>query len=275
MHEERPHTKAGANGLTEIEKELVFLGTGTSTGVPLLGCHCAVCRGGHPKNQRTRSSIALGLPEGVLLVDTTPDMRTQLLREGVDDVGAVFYTHAHADHIFGMDDLRVFSLRSHRPTPIYCDDLVERRLRHSFDYCFAERTGEYHLAPRLEVHSIFAGEPFDALGARCLPLALMHGKLPILGLRIGGVAYCTDVKTIPEATLPLLADLDLLILGALRLRPHPTHMSLDEAIEAAELIGAKRTLFTHMSHDLDHPAVENSLPTGIGLAYDGLRAPLS
>ena len=255
--------------------ELVFLGTGTSTGVPLIGCDCAVCRSGAPENQRTRSSIALGLPQGVLVVDTTPDFRTQLLREEIGRVDAVFYTHAHADHIFGMDDLRIFSLRSGRPTPIYCDEVVEQRLRRSYDYCFAKPTGAYHLAPRVEVARVAAGDSLDVLGARCLTLRLLHGDLPILGLRIGGVAYCTDVKEIPDETLPLLQDLDLLILGALRHRPHPTHMSLEEALAAAERIGARRTLLTHLSHEIDHQSVDATLPEGVSLAYDGLRAPLT
>lgn len=266
------------NALTatvDLNNKLVFLGTGTSTGVPLLGCDCSVCTSDDPKNSRTRSSIALGLPDGVLVVDTTPDFRSQLLREGIGDVGSVFYTHAHADHIFGLDDLRTFSLRTGRPTPVFCDATVEARLRRSFDYAFAEPNGGYFVVPRLQLHSLRPGESFDVLGARATPIPLLHGDLEILGLRVGDVAYCTDVKTIPESSRPLLEGLDLLILGALRRRPHPTHFNLEEALVEAERIGARRTLFTHISHEFDHETVQRELPQAVELAFDGLRAPLA
>jgi len=255
--------------------ELVFLGTGTSMGVPLVGCHCAVCDSTDPLNKRTRCGLVLGLPEGALLIDTPTDLRFQLLREGIDLVDAVLFTHEHADHIFGLDDLRIMPYRTGRAVPLYCEDHVEERIRKSFDYAFAEpRSTHAGAVPKLDMHRITL-EPFDLLGQRIIPIRLLHGSFPVLGFRFGNVAYCTDTNAIPDESWSLLEGLDVLILDALRYKPHPTHFSLDEAVAAAQRIGAKRTFFTHMTHDLDHTTTNATLPPGMALAYDGLRVPLT
>lgn len=263
-----PRTPVSRN----LSGQLVFLGTGTSVGVPVIGCDCGVCRSADPRNKRTRCGLALGLPAGNLLVDTPTDLRTQLLREEIGLVQALLYTHEHADHLFGLDDVRLFPYHLGGPLPIYCEPVVERRIRKSFDYCFPDENGPQPVSsvPRLAFHPIGV-EPFEALGQRIVPIRLRHGPLDVLGFRFGNVAYCTDTNGIPDESWPLLADLDVLILDALRPAPHPTHFSLDEAVEAARRVAARRTLFTHMTHDLDHEATNASLPPGMELAYDGLR----
>jgi phosphoribosyl 1,2-cyclic phosphate phosphodiesterase len=260
---------------TSIAQEMVFLGTGTSVGVPMIGCGCDVCISDDPRNNRTRCSVAFGLPAGVLLVDTTPDLRTQLLRERIGVVHAVAFTHEHADHLFGLDDLRLFQFYLGGPVPLYCEPRVERRIRRSFDYAFAEPLSPHAgSVPRLEFRSIDE-RPFDVLGARVTPIRLEHGSLLVLGFRVGNVAYCTDVSRVPDESWPLLADLDVLVLGALRHKPHLTHFSLDQAIEAGRRSGARRVLFTHMSHELEHEATCAALPENMALAHDGLRVPLT
>ena len=259
-----PHT-------TDIRGQLVILGTGTSVGVPMIGCRCGTCSSPDPRNQRTRCSVVAGLPEGNLLIDTATDLRQQLLREEIGVVHAVAYTHYHADHLFGLDDLRLFQFYLGGPVPLYCEERVEQRIRKSFDYAFEPPLSDHAgSVPKLEFHRIGV-EPFEVLGARVIPLRLRHGPLDILGYRIGNVAYCTDTNEIPPETWPLLAGLDVLILDALRQKPHPTHFSLAEAIEAARRIGAKRTLFTHIAHDSGHAATSLTLPEGMELAHDGLR----
>lgn len=260
---------------TDITGELVFLGTGTSVGVPMIGCGCSVCTNDDPRNNRSRCSVILGLPEGNLLIDTTPDLRTQLLREKLGIVHAVLFTHEHADHLFGLDDLRLFQFYLGGPVPLYCEPRVEQRIRKSFDYAFAEPVSSHAgSVPRLEFRTI-GEEPFQLLGATVIPLRISHGKLDILGFRIGNVAYCTDVSGIPDATWPRLEGLDVLVLGALRYQSHATHFSLSEAVEAGQKSGARRVLFTHMSHDLEHATVSGQVPENMGLAYDGLRVRLT
>ena len=255
--------------------ELVFLGTGTSHGVPMIGCGCPVCTSSHPKNHRNRCSVVLGLPAGNLLIDTPPDMRTQLLREGIGIIHSVLYTHEHADHLFGLDDLRIFAHYLDRDLPIYCDRRVEARIRLAFDYAFdpVVRAIPAGGVPRLTFERVGV-EPFHVLGVRVTPVPLGHGRFSVLGFRFGNVAYCTDTNEIPPESMRLLEGLDTLVLDALRHRPHATHFSLDEAVAVAELLAPKRTLFTHICHDLDHEATNAALPPGMELAYDGLRVPL-
>jgi phosphoribosyl 1,2-cyclic phosphate phosphodiesterase len=257
---------------TDIRGQLVFLGTGTSVGVPVIGCGCDVCQTKLPKNQRTRSSVVLGLPEGNLLIDTTPDLRFQLLREGLGIVHSVLYTHEHADHLFGLDDLRLFPFFLKHAVPLYCEKRVEARIRTSFDYAFRKEPFTHAgAAPRLQMHRIDL-TPFQALGQPIIPLRLKHGpNFDVLGFRFGAVAYCTDVNEIPAESWNLLQGLDTLILGALRDRPHPTHFSLEEAIGVAEKLKPRRTYLTHTSHELDYEATNARLPSGIELAYDGLK----
>jgi phosphoribosyl 1,2-cyclic phosphate phosphodiesterase len=255
---------------------MILLGTGTSVGVPSIGCGCDVCQSTDPHNKRTRCSVVLGLPEGNLLIDTPPDLRQQLLREGVGIVHAVAFTHEHADHIFGLDDLRLFQFYLNAPLPLYCEDSVERRLRHSFDYAFVTREQTHVGAiPQLNFERI-STDPFTVLGARIQPIRLKHGpRFEVLGFRIGNVAYCTDTNHIPDESLAKLEGLDTLILDALRRRPHVTHFSLDEAIAVAHKLKPKRVLFTHISHELDHATTNDSLPANMQLAYDGQRIPLT
>jgi phosphoribosyl 1,2-cyclic phosphate phosphodiesterase len=261
---------------TEIAGQMVLLGTGTSVGVPMIGCGCPVCTSDDPRNKRTRCALVLGLPQGNLLVDTPPDLRTQLLREKIGVIHATLFTHEHVDHLYGLDDLRLFPHYTGQRMPIYCEPVVEERIRRSFDYCFAAEVQEYPAGalPRLVFERI-GTEPFWVLGQRVIPIRLQHGRLQVLGFRFGNVAYCTDVSEIPDESWPLLAGLDVLILDALRRRPHPTHLSLDEAVEAAGRIAARRTYFTHMSHELEHAATNAELPLGMELAYDGMRVPLT
>lgn len=260
----------------DIQGKLVFLGTGTSVGVPMIGCGCPVCRSKTAGNQRTRSSVIFGLPEGNLLVDTTPDLRAQLLREDLGIVHAVVFTHEHADHIFGLDDLRLFQFYLGDAVPLYCRADVERRIRESFSYAFSNETPTHDGArPQLRFHRIDTA-PFELLGRRIIPIPLRHGpRFEVLGFRVGRVAYCTDTNEIPESSWPLLEGLDVLILDALRNRPHPTHFSLEEAVEVARRVGARETLLTHVSHELDFDATNAALPPTIRLAYDGQEVALS
>ncbi len=259
----------------DIQGQLVFLGTGTSVGVPVIGCGCATCTSTNPRNQRFRCGLALGLPQGNLLVDTTPDLRMQLLRARLGLIHAVLYTHDHVDHVYGLDDLRVFPHYLGGPVPVYCEEQVEQRIRKSFDYAFAHENQNYGGGVPQLVFRRITTEPFEVLGQRIVPIRLKHGKFRVLGFRFGNVAYCTDTNEIPPEGWSELSGLDVLIVDALRPRPHPTHFSLSEAVEVARQLRPKRTLFTHMCHDLEHEATNASLPAGMELAYDGLRIPLS
>ncbi|MCA9105299.1 MAG: MBL fold metallo-hydrolase [Planctomycetales bacterium] len=254
---------------------MILLGTGTSVGVPSIGCGCSVCTSGHPKNQRTRCSAILGLAGGNLLIDTPPDLRQQLVREGIGIVHAVAYTHEHADHIFGMDDLRLFQFYLGHPVPLFCREVVESKLRAAFDYAFADIEPTHAgAAPRLEFHRIDT-DSFEVLGTRVTPIPLKHGpRFDVLGFRVGDVAYCTDCNEIPESSFSLLEGLDTLVLDGLRYTPHVTHFNLEQAIEAARRIGARRTYFTHCSCELDYESANQALPAGMELAYDGLRIDL-
>lgn len=254
---------------------MVFLGTGTSIGVPVIGCDCPTCTSTDPRNNRLRCGLVLGLPEGNLLVDTPPDLRTQLLREKIPVVHATLFTHDHADHVFGLDDLRLFPYYLGHPMPVYCEDQVEWRIRKSFDYAFVEEAQKYGGGVPQITFTRITTEPFDVLGCRVTPIRLIHGKFRVLGFRFGNIAYCTDTNGIPPESWPLLAGLDVLVLDALRHKPHPTHFSLAEAVQVAERLQPKRTLLTHMSHDLEHAATNASLPACMELAYDGLRIPLT
>ena len=252
---------------------LLFLGTGTSVGVPVVGCRCAACTSADPRDRRTRTSVAVGLPGGTLLVDTTPDLRSQLLREGIGTVDAVLYTHDHVDHVYGLDDLRPLCFLAKRKLPLYCEERVEWRIRRAFDYAFEEAPPAGGGVPDVFFERITT-EPFDLLGARLVPLRLRHGPWTVLGFRIGNVAYCTDTNGIPDETWPLLEGVETLVLDALRPRKHPTHFSIDEAVAAARRVAARRTLLVHMSHDVVHADVAARLPAGVELAYDGLEVPL-
>ncbi len=259
----------------DIRGKLILLGTGTSVGVPVIGCGCEVCTGGDPKNQRTRTAALWGLPQGNLLIDTPPDLRMQLLREQIGLVHAVLFTHEHADHLFGLDDLRLFQFYLGHAVPLYCESPVESRIRKAYDYAFADHEPTHAgAAPQLEMHAIDA-RPFEVLETTIIPIRLQHGpRFQVLGFRIGDVAYCTDTNEIPPDSWALLEGLDTLILDALRPEPHPTHFCLDEAVEAARRVGARQTYFTHMSCRLDYHKTNAALPSNMQLAYDGLEVDL-
>lgn len=256
------------------ERTIILLGTGTSVGVPVIGCDCAVCLSTNPRNHRLRTSVAVRVPGGTFLIDTSPELRLQLVRERISVVEAVLYTHSHADHIFGLDDLRICGQYLKRAIPLYCEANVEAHIRATFAYAFVQPYPNDHpgAIPQLVFETIGL-EPFDVLGQRVQPIRLMHGKLPILGFRINDVAFCTDVSAIPDESWPLLEGLDVLVIDALREKPHPTHLSVAQAIEVAERVKPRQTYFTHVSHTLEYEETNARLPAGIELSYDGLRIP--
>ena len=255
---------------------MILLGTGTSVGVPAIGCDCSVCTSSNPRNNRTRSGAILGLPEGNLLFDTSPDLRHQLLRERIGIVHSVVFTHEHADHLHGLDDLRLFPFVLGHAVPLYCAELVEARIRCVFDYAFDRREPTHAAAaPQLQIHRITT-EPFKVLNTVLKPIPLVHGpNCNVLGFRFGNVAYCTDTNFISDSSLEQLRGLDCLILDALRYTTHPTHFSVEEALDIVERIKPKMTYLTHLSHDLDYDSANGKLPSYVQLAYDGLRIPLT
>ncbi len=249
--------------------EVIILGSGTSMGVPVAGCQCRVCTSDDPRDQRLRTSAYLNIDGVQLLIDTSVDYRQQMLIHNITYLDAVIYTHHHVDHILGLDDLRSFNIINKCTIPIYGREETLINLRRVFAYAF---TGVPNVPgiPRLSLHRIDQ-RPFTIKGVPVIPVPLMHGKLPIFGYRIGDFAYCTDVNFIPEQSYQLLRNLKVLILDALRFKPHPTHFSVEEAVREAQKIGAEATYFTHISHNIAHAETEAKLPPGIHLAYDGLR----
>jgi phosphoribosyl 1,2-cyclic phosphate phosphodiesterase len=276
LHLPRSRSVPRAVATTDITSQMILLGTGTSVGVPSIGCPCDVCASTDPRDKRTRCAALLGLPQGNLLIDTPPDLRQQLLREQIGIVHSVLYTHEHADHVFGLDDLRILPFYLGHAVPLFCEEIVERRIRKSFDYAFSvDEPTHTGAVPQLTFQRIVL-KPFEVLGARITPLRLKHGpKFDVLGFRIGNVAYCTDTNGVPSESLALLEGLDVLVLDALRHRPHVTHFSLDEAVAVAKRLKPKRTIFTHICHDLGHAATNAMLPPGMELGYDGMRIELS
>jgi phosphoribosyl 1,2-cyclic phosphate phosphodiesterase len=247
---------------------ITFLGTGTSHGVPMIGCDCATCRSGDPRDRRLRPSIFIEAPGISLLVDAGPDLRAQALTHDIRRVDAILFTHGHADHILGMDDLRRFNALQKGAVPCFGDPQTLDDIRKTFGYVFDAATPRGGGLPQLELFQVMGA--FCVGRAEVLPVPLWHGKRPILGYRLGAFAYLTDCSRIPDESWPLLEGLDALVIDALRERPHPTHFSLSEAVDAASRIGARRTYFTHMCHDLQHAPTCARLPEGVTLAYDGL-----
>lgn len=255
---------------------VIFLGTGTSVGVPAIGCPCEVCKSTNPRNNRTRCAIVVELPDARILVDTPPDLRTQLLREDIPLIHSVVYTHEHADHLFGLDDLRLFPFRLGKPVPLYCEGSVEARIRKSFDYAFVDRKPTHPGAtPQLEFQRIGPDASFQVEGVSVTPIPMKHGPhFDVLGFRFGNFGYCTDTNYIPDSSIELLAGVETFVVGALRESPHPTHFNVEQAVEVAQRVGASQTYLTHISHDLDHDRTCEFLPAGIDLAHDGLRVPV-
>lgn len=253
-----------------FEVEVTVLGSGTSHGVPMIGCTCAVCTSDDPRDRRTRASIFVRYGANRILVDASPELRLQCLAHGIDAVDAVLFTHSHADHVLGLDDLRRFNWLMKRAIPCYGSAATLTDIRRMFAYAFEAMPGSPHSRPHLELHAI-DDRPFALGDQTIVPIPLLHGPMSVLGFRFGGFAYCTDCNAIPEASLARLQGLDLLILDALRREPHPAHYSIAEAVAAAKGIGARQTYFTHMTHQLSHEETNRELPDGIRLAHDGLR----
>lgn len=257
-------------GGEEIQVRVTVLGSGTSTGVPVVGCSCAICRSGKERNTRLRPSALLEENGKVVLIDTTPDLRMQLLRAEVQRVDAVLYTHAHADHILGLDDLRPYCFKQEGGIPCYGAAHTLESLQQTFAYAFDDSPSEGGGKPRLYPSAIATGT-FEAAGLEFEAIPLRHGSLEVFAYRRGGFGYVTDCNFISESSLDRLLGLEVLILDALRYRPHPTHFSIAEAVAVVARLGARQTYFTHLSHDVDYDAVEFPLPPGVELAYDGLQ----
>jgi len=274
---------------------LIILGSGTSAGVPVIGCECAVCTSGDPRDRRTRCSACLTFTDAVgidrvILIDTSPDLREQALRARLKRCDAIVFTHNHVDHTFGLDDVRRFNALMEAPIDIYADERTLEHLQRVYRHIFeAHRNVNDSFVANLIPHRIEAGASIDLFGVRFGALRLLHGRLPLLGFRIealddaGGVApasaqpsplplaYCTDVSAIPPETWPRLTGLRTLVLDMLRYRHHPTHMTVDQAVSAAQQINATQTFFTHMTHDICHAELDAQLPVGMALAYDGMK----
>ncbi len=246
--------------------KLTILGSGTSTGVPVLGCHCAVCSSTDPRNNRTRCSVLLEWSGRNVLIDTATDFRQQALREGIERVDSVLYTHAHADHVHGIDDLRTFTLMTGNAIPVYASRGVLDRIQGLFSYIFSE-TDVSGYRPRLQVNEVTG--TFDLFGQKVTPIPLVHGPGESLGYRVGNLAYVVDCSAISESSRGLLEGLDVLVIDALRFREHQAHFSIREAIEVARQLRVPRTLLTHLTHDIDCSQHSAGLPEGVEFAYDG------
>ena len=256
--------------------ELLFLGTGTSAGIPMIGCHCGVCTSTDPRDKRTRTSAVVSYLGKHVLIDTGPELRLQCVANGIDWIDAAVFTHSHADHIVGLDDLRRFNAIRRGPLDVWADAATHDVLSRCFGYAFrkpdpASALFRPHLVPRV----IDPATPFDLAGVPWRPVPLLHGDMPVLGFRIGDLAYCTDVSRIPDTSMEMLQGVQTLVLDALQWQKHTTHFSIEEAIAAAGQIGAKQTWFTHIAHACGHAATNAQLPPGIRLAHDGLRVEAS
>lgn len=247
--------------------KITFLGTGTSHGVPVIGCDCNVCRSNDPHDHRTRSSVWIQSDEVDLLIDTATEFRIQALRAGITKIDGVLYTHCHADHVFGFDDLRIFSQRFGNSIPIYGNQGTIEELKQVFSYVF-RKTQEGGGKP--QVNPIIVEQVFSIRKLKIIPIPVYHGEIPIYGYRIGKLGYITDCSNLPATSEQLLAGVKVLILGVVRYQPHPTHMNVEAALALVERISPARTYFTHLSHLLSHQEVNQSLPSDIELAYDGL-----
>ena len=251
-----------------MKAALTVLGSGTSMGVPTIGCDCPVCHSSDPHDRRTRPSVLVEYDGHSILIDTTPDFRQQAIREGISRLDAVLYTHAHADHILGLDDLRPLTFRRGNKIPLYAHEPTAQTLRSVFRYIF-EADSKYGGLAQVEIHHI-AG-PLALFGARFEPVKVMHGDAEIHGYRFGSAAYLTDFSEIPAESLPQLAGLDILFLDALRHKPHPTHSTLENSLRLVKELKPLRAFFTHISHDLPHAETNRSLPANVRLAHDGLK----
>ena len=248
--------------------ELTVLGSGTSQGVPTIGCRCAVCRSPDPRDNRTRPSILLRYNNRAVVIDTGPDFRFQALREDLDRLDAVLFTHAHADHVLGLDDVRPFNAAG-QPLPIYGNRPALEGVRRIFQYAFNGSSAWAGSVPLLDARMISG--PIELFGLEFVPISVLHGQLEVLGFRFGPTAYLTDYNQIPEPSVELLRGLDVVFLDALRHTPHPAHMTVQQALEEVERIQPKQAYLTHIAHDLGHEETDRALPEHVRLCYDGLK----
>jgi phosphoribosyl 1,2-cyclic phosphate phosphodiesterase len=249
--------------------QITVLGSGTSVGVPTIGCRCAVCTSADPRDNRLRPSILVTFEGRNVLIDTTPDFRTQALRARIDHLDAVVFTHAHADHIMGLDDIRPFNFRQKNRIPIFAAPDTLEAIQRCFRYIFDGVAKETKI-PQLDT-VVLDGTPFDVCGLEFQPVPILHGRATIYGYRFGAAAYLTDHSEVPPSSMELLRGLDVLFLDGLRYKPHPTHTTVDQAVRLAGELQAKRTFLTHICHDLGHERAESLLPPHVRLAYDGLE----
>ena len=247
---------------------ILVLGSGTSVGVPTIGCDCSVCMSADPRDKRLRPSILVQYDGRNVLIDTTPDFRYQALRAHIDHLDAVLFTHDHADHIMGLDDVRPFNFRQRGPIPIYAAPAAMTGIRRVFQYIFDGVKKESHI-PLLEPRLIDG--PLELFGVEFIPIPVLHGAQTIYGFRFGRAAYLTDHSEIPDSSMEMLKGLDVVFLDALRYKPHPTHSTVDRSLKTVRQLEPRRAYFTHISHDLRHERAESLLPDSVHLAYDGLE----
>ncbi len=251
--------------------ELTFLGTGTSTGVPVIHCDCHACASPDPRDRRLRSSVLMRTAGATILIDTAPDLREQMLRARPERIDGVLFTHAHADHTAGLDELRRFNIVQSERIPVWATEATAGDLQRRFEYAFNHAFSFFGGKPDLDLHVVDPHAPFMASGVEFTPVPVNHGSLPIIGYRVGGLAYVTDVKTIPESSMPLLRDLDVLVLTALRHGEHVAHMNLEQALATVEALRPRHAYLTHVAHELGRYAeVAPRLPANVTLAVDGL-----
>jgi phosphoribosyl 1,2-cyclic phosphate phosphodiesterase len=252
---------------------ITFLGTGTSNGIPVIGCRCPVCRSDDPRDHRTRTSAVVEANGTVMLIDTSPELRLQALANDVTHIDAVLYTHAHADHVAGFDELRSFNYLSQSRLHVYADAFTGGILQDRFSYAFEHPFPFFGGKPDLDLH-IFEG-PFEVGAARVVPFHVSHGRWTVTGFRFGRLVYLTDAKVVPDSAVDAMRGAEVLVINALRDRPHPVHLSIPEALAVITEVGPERAYITHLSHDVPHAATSETLPAGVELAYDGLVVEVS
>lgn len=264
-------SRASKSRTSQNRVTLTILGSGTSTGVPLIGCKCSVCRSKNPKNRRTRASAWIQTQGKSFLIDTSTDLREQALRERIQKVDAVLYTHPHADHISGIDELRCYNFLQKSTIPVYANEWTRKDLESRYSYIFSPQPVEGGGIPQLHIKKIQNSRMFKIQGVPIQPIPLQHGSREIYGFRIGPVAYVTDCSYIPAESIRRLRGLSVLVLDCVRIKPHRTHLNLERALETASELQARKTFLTHLGHDFDESKWSRKLPPGIALAYDGLK----